>query len=114
MNRSADETNRQSLQVNLGKRSYKIHIGMLGIREPAEFAKLLDPLIAGQQVAVITNETVAPLYLDAVVGALGQRQVDVYQLPDGESHKNLANFEAITTFLLEARHNRTTCLIALG
>jgi len=114
VNQSADETNRQSLQVDLGERSYTIHIGALGIREPAEFAKLLDPLIAGQQVAVITNETVAPLYLDAVLGALGQRKVDVYQLPDGESHKNLASFEAVTTFLLEGRHNRTTCLIALG
>ena len=114
MNASVDETNRQILHVDLGERSYPIHIGTLGIRQPAEFAKLLDPLIAGQQVAVITNETIAPLYLDAVLGALGQRQVDVYQLPDGESYKNLASFEAVTSFLLERRHNRTTCLIALG
>jgi 3-dehydroquinate synthase len=62
VNASVDETNWQTLHVDLGERSYPIHIGALGIRQPAEFAKLLDPLIVGQQVAVITNETIAPLY----------------------------------------------------
>ena len=114
MTAGGKESNRQTLQVDLGERSYPIHIGNLGIGQPAKFAKLLDPMIAGQQVAVITNETIAALYLDKVLSALGQRQVDVYQLQDGEAYKNLASFEAITTFLLEARHNRTTCLIALG
>ena len=38
----------------------------------------------------------------------------MYQLPDGEAYKTLASFEAVTTFLLNARHNRSTCLIALG
>jgi 3-dehydroquinate synthase len=74
----------------------------------------LEPLIAGQQVAIITNETVAPLYLQPVLSALGQRQVDVYQLPDGEAFKTLESYEAVTTFLLNARHNRSTCLVALG
>lgn len=114
MTSGVEESNRQTLQVDLGERSYPIHIGNLDISQPAKFAELLDPMIAGQQVAVVTNETIAPLYLDKVLSALGQRQVDVYQLQDGEAYKNLASFEAITTFLLEARHNRTTCLIALG
>ena len=114
MTAGVEESNRQTLQVDLGERSYPIHIGNLGISQPAKFAELLNPMIAGQQVAVVTNETIAPLYLDKVLSALGQRQVDVYQLQDGEAYKNLASFEAITTFLLEARHNRTTCLIALG
>ena len=104
----------QTLQVELGVRSYPIHVGNLGVQDPMTLAQLLEPLIPGQQVAVITNETVAPLYLQAVLDALGQRQVDVYQLPDGEAYKTLASFEAVTTFLLNARHNRSTCLIALG
>ena len=104
----------QTLQVELGVRSYPIHVGNLGVQDPMTLAQLLEPLIPGQQVAVITNETIAPLYLQAVLDALGQRQVDVYQLPDGESYKTLASFEAVTTFLLNARHNRSTCLIALG
>ena len=104
----------QSLQVELGDRSYPIHVGDLGVQVPEKLAQLLQPLIPGEQVAVITNETVAPLYLQGVLDALGQRQVDVYQLPDGEAYKTLKSFEAVTTFLLNARHNRSTCLIALG
>lgn len=104
----------QSLQVELGDRSYPIHVGDLGVQVPEKLAQLLQPLIRGEQVAVITNETVAPLYLQGVLDALGQRQVDVYQLPDGEAYKTLKSFEAVTTFLLNARHNRSTCLIALG
>ena len=104
----------QTLQVELGDRTYPIHVGNLGIQDPIKLAQLLQPLIPGQQVAVITNETIAPLYLQGVIDALGQRQVDVYQLPDGEAYKTLERFEAVTTFLLNARHNRSTCLIALG
>lgn len=104
----------QTLQVELGERSYPIHIGDLGVQQPERLARLLRPLINGQQVAIITNETVAPLYLQGVQDALDVRQVDVYQLPDGEAYKTLESFEAVTTFLLNARHNRSTCLIALG
>jgi 3-dehydroquinate synthase len=104
----------QTLTVELGERSYPIHVGDLGIQGSSELAQLLEPLIPGQQVAIITNETIAPLYLQPLLSALGQRQVDVYQLPDGEAYKTLESFEAVTSFLLNARHNRSTCLIALG
>lgn len=107
-------TNGETLTVDLGERSYPIYVGDLGISDPQRLAAVLQPFIAGQQVAVVTNETVAPLYLQALLDALGQRQIDVYQLPDGEEHKTLENYQAVTTFLLEARHNRSTCLIALG
>jgi 3-dehydroquinate synthase len=104
----------QTLTVELGDRSYPIHVGDLGVGNSAQLAHLLEPLIPGQQVAIITNETIAPLYLQPVLRALGQRQVDVYQLPDGEAYKTLESYEVVTTFLLNARHNRSTCLIALG
>ena len=107
MTAGVEESNRQTLQVDLGERSYPIHIGNLGISQPAKFAELLNPMIAGQQVAVVTNETIAPLYLDKVLSALGQRQVEVYQLQDGEGYKNLSSLEAISTVLLEARPKRT-------
>ena len=73
----------QTLTVELGDRSYPIHVGDLGVGDAAQLVHLLEPLIAGQQVAIITNETIAPLYLQPVLSALWQRQVDVYQLPDG-------------------------------
>lgn len=104
----------QTLSVDLGERSYPIHVGDLGVQDARRLAAVLTPLVGGQQVAIITNETVAPLYLQPVLDALGQRQVDVYQLPDGEAYKTLASYEAVTTFLLNAKHNRSTCLIALG
>lgn len=104
----------QTLSVDLGERSYPIHVGDLGVQDARRLAAVLAPLVGGQQVAIITNETVAPLYLQPVLDALGQRQVDVYQLPDGEAYKTLASYEAVTTFLLNAKHNRSTCLIALG
>ena len=104
----------QTLTVELGDRSYPIHVGDLGVGDSDGLAHLLEPLIAGRQVAIITNETIAPLYLQPVLKALGQRQVDVYQLPDGEAYKTLESYQAVCTFLLDARHNRSTCLIALG
>ena len=104
----------ETLYVELADRSYPIHVGDLGVQQPERLSQLLEPLIPGQQVAVITNDTIAPLYLSQLLQALGQRQVDVYQLPDGEAYKTLDSFAAVTTFLLEKRHNRSTCLIALG
>ena len=70
--------------------------GQSGNTRPNTLAQLLQPLIPGQQVAVITNETIAPLYLQGVLDAWG-RQVDVYQLPMG-SLQDVGKFEAVTTF----------------
>ncbi len=99
-----------TLEVELGERSYPIHIGgdLLGR------GGLLRGQVLGSQVAVITNDVVGPLYLSRVAGALAGLDVDVYTLPDGERHKNLESYGAIMDFLMERRHNRTTTLVALG
>ncbi|MES2824027.1 MAG: 3-dehydroquinate synthase [Pseudomonadota bacterium] len=98
------------LTVALGERSYPIFIGtnLLARNE------LYKPYISAQQICVVTNETVAPLYLDALKKSLAAFQVDVVVLPDGEAHKTLQTLNEIFTGLLAARHNRTTTLIALG
>ncbi|MFU8815125.1 MAG: 3-dehydroquinate synthase [Pseudomonadales bacterium] len=99
------------VQVELGARSYPIYIGR-GLLAQGE---LLRRHIGGRQVAIISNEVVAPLYLGRVRAALGDGfQVDELLLPDGEQHKNLQSFAAVMDFLLERRHNRSTTLIALG
>ena len=90
MTASVEEPNRQTLQVDLGERSYPIHIGNLGISQPAKFAELLNPMISGQQAAVVTNETIAPLYLDKVLSALSHpsrcdRALLLHRLLDGLS-----------------------------
>jgi 3-dehydroquinate synthase len=98
----------------LGERSYPIFVGDVGFSDPAKLAEGLAPYLKGNQVAIITNETIAPLYLQQVQSALGDRQVDVFQMPDGESYKSLDTYTQVMDFLLEKKHNRSTCLIALG
>lgn len=100
----------QVLRVELGDRSYPIYIGEALLGQAA----LLQPHIKGRQVLVVTNETIAPLYLDKVVAVLGDYQVDSCILPDGEAYKTLDVLNQIFDKLLSARHNRTTTLIALG
>ncbi|MDP0588297.1 MAG: 3-dehydroquinate synthase [Candidatus Endonucleobacter bathymodioli] len=98
------------LNVDLGERSYPIFIGesLLGKIE------YLKPYIAGRQVAIVTNETVAPIYLKKVERALDGYDLAVEVLPDGEFWKNLATVERIFDRLLKARFTRKATLIALG
>ncbi|WP_409524636.1 3-dehydroquinate synthase [Nitrincola sp. MINF-07-Sa-05] len=99
----------QKLTVALAERSYPIYIGSGLISH-----SLLSPHIKARQVMVVTNETVAPLYLEQLKQGLVGHQVDVVTLPDGEQFKNLEHLDRIFTALLSHRHNRTTTLIALG
>ena len=99
----------QTLNVDLGDRSYPIFIGN-DLFTPAN----LTPYIRGNQVLIVSNETVAPLYLDMLKNALPDIQVDEVILPDGEQYKTLQQLETIYDRLLEQRHNRTTTMIALG
>jgi len=100
----------QTLHVELGERSYPIYIGdgLLGRPE------LLARHIAGRQVAVVTNETVAPLYLDALMRSLDGFKVASVVLPDGEAFKNWETLQLIFDGLLSARHDRRTTVVALG
>jgi len=93
-----------------GGRSYPIFIGQQLLAND----DCLTPYIPGRQVCVVTNETVAPLYLDKVTALLKAYHVDVVILPDGESFKTLETLNRIYDCLLENKHNRTTTLIALG
>jgi 3-dehydroquinate synthase len=100
----------RTLEVELGERSYPIHIGRDLIDKP----ELYRPKIAGRQVMIVTNETVAPLYLDRVERALGEFQVVRVVLPDGEEYKNLEIWNRILDGLLGHRFARDCTLVALG
>lgn len=100
----------QTLTVDLGDRSYPIHIGAQLSARP----DLIVPHIAGKQVCIVTNATIAPLYLERVRSAFNGLQIDTVILPDGEQYKTLAQMNSIFDVLLQHRHNRTTTLIALG
>jgi 3-dehydroquinate synthase len=100
----------QTLNVELGERRYPIYIGsgLLGR------ADLLAPHIPGRQVLVVSNETVAPLYLQRLSAALaGFQQYNVI-LPDGEQYKTLEVLNRIFDALLQNRGDRDITLIALG
>jgi 3-dehydroquinate synthase len=100
-----------TLTVDLGlDRSYPIYIGS-GLLARGE---LYAPHIRGRQVAIVTNSTIAPLYLASVQQALAQFQVETIILPDGEQYKNLQQLEVIFDHLLAAKFSRNATLIALG
>ncbi|AJA13870.1 3-dehydroquinate synthase [Pseudomonas putida S12] len=100
----------QTLKVDLGERSYPIYIGEGLLDQP----ELLAPHIAGRQVAIVSNETVAPLYLERLSNTLGAYSVLPVVLPDGEAHKNWETLQLIFDGLLTARHDRRTTVVALG
>ncbi|PCJ47713.1 MAG: 3-dehydroquinate synthase [Moraxellaceae bacterium] len=100
-----------TLTVELGERSYPIHIAS----DIFTTLSSLMPVLNGRQLMVVTNTTVAPLYLERVVQSLSSiADVDTVILPDGEQYKNLDTLNSIFTALLEKVHNRKTTLIALG
>jgi len=100
----------RTLTVALGERSYPIHIGrgLLARRE------LYAPHLDGRQVLVVSNEVVAPLYLETVREALAGLEVHALVLPDGEQSKTLASFERIVDEALARRLARDATVIALG
>lgn len=98
------------LKVDLAERSYPIYIGSDLISD----SSIYRPHIHGQQVLVVSNSTVAPLYLDAVRSALQDYQVKTVILPDGEQYKTLTIWQKIIDSLLENRFDRHCTVIGLG
>jgi len=100
-----------TLHVELGERSYPIYIGRNLFRE----GELLSRHVTGRQVAIVSNETVAPLYGERVRLALPEDcLVSEIVLPDGEEYKTLDTLSVIFDRLLAEGHNRSTTLIAVG
>ena len=102
----------QTLTVDLGERSYPIHIGP-GLIDRAE---LILPHLKQPRVVIVTNTTVGPLYLERLSQALVSAGVRVTPvvLPDGEAYKNWETLNLIFDALLTDRAERKTTLIALG
>ncbi|GHD15674.1 3-dehydroquinate synthase [Halioglobus japonicus] len=100
-----------TLHVDLGERSYPVYIGRDLLSDPA----LMGPHIHGNQVVVVSNDTVAPLFMDKLRTAVGERSlVTEVILPDGEAFKTLETLNGIFDHIMADRHSRTTTLIALG
>ena len=100
----------KTLPLDLGDRSYPIYIGAGLLDRP----ELLLRHIPGTRVAIVTNETVAPLYLARLrTHVVSLKPVEVV-LPDGEQYKSLEVLNRIFDALLSARCDRRTTIIALG
>ncbi len=100
----------KTLTVALGERSYPIHIGAGLLSD----ASLLAPFSSGRQILIVSNETVAPLYLDRLHDALPAREVRTHILPDGEQYKTLEHLGTILDTLVEAAFSRDCLIVALG
>lgn len=102
-----------SVVVDLGARSYPIHIGS-GILAGA--ASYIAPHLKGQKIAIITDENVAALHLEALLAPLSAEglSVEVLILPAGENEKSFARLEDVLGRLLEMNFSRSDTLIAFG
>lgn len=98
------------MQVELGDRSYPIYMGAANLAKP----ELLIRHIKSKQVVIVTNETVAPLYLKQVTKHLQNYQLEIVILPDGEQYKTLETVDKVFTALLNKQFSRNATLIALG
>jgi len=100
----------ETITVDLGERSYPIVIGsgLLG----GGFD--LSEYVTGGDCVIVSNEIVAPLYLDVLRANLGGKTVESISLADGEAHKTMATVEGVLDKLVESRANRDTTLVALG
>ena len=98
-----------TVTVDLGDRRYPVLIGsgLIGGYD-------LSPFLQGPHCLVVTNEIVAPLYLERLEPSLGGRTVETLTLPDGEGHKTLASAERVLDRLAAMRAGRDATVVALG
>ena len=100
----------ETLHVDLAGRSYPIWIGPGLLSDSARWR----PLIRGRHVLVVSNTTVAPLYLDALAKGLDGLRWSSFLLDDGETHKTFANVGRVLEALGALGATRDACVIALG
>ncbi len=100
----------EQIEVDLGAIRYPILVQAHLLSS----LKSLDPYLSSEQVMVVTNELIAPLYLKKIQALLKDKQPVVITLPDGESEKSFANFQVIINQLIQHGFRRNSTLIALG
>ncbi|HEY5807573.1 MAG TPA: 3-dehydroquinate synthase [Povalibacter sp.] len=100
----------EQVNIELGERSYPILIGS-GLLDDQS---LLAKHIQARDVLIVSNETIAPLYLDPLSHALAGKRVSSVVLPDGEAYKTLDTFARILDALVDGKLNRDAAIVALG
>lgn len=100
----------KDLKLSLPGHVYPIIIG----HNALEDAEVMHRYIRSKQVLIVTNGTIAPLYLSSLQTIFADRQCDIVILDDGETFKNQQSLFAIYDKLIEKDHHRDTTLVALG
>ena len=103
-------SNHNVIKVNLQERSYPITIGSTLLSD--DFNS--DKWIKGKDCLIVTNETVAPLYLDVMKSNIDDKTIEVITIKDGEHYKTIDTWSKIIDKLTAMRANRDTTIIALG
>jgi len=103
----------RTLDIDLGNRSYPIHIGA-GLLDSHSGGGSLIAERVKRRAMIVSNETVAPLYLDRVIAGMGNIPTAHVVLPDGEAHKTLATLDQVFEALLSEGFDRGGTVIALG
>ena len=103
-------TSKDILTVELGSRSYPILIGQGLLGDPQSFTETVH----ASDVLIVSNTTVAPLYLSTLEAALRPRRTVATLLPDGESYKTLGTVTRILDVLVANRFGRDSVIVALG
>ncbi len=98
------------IEVQTRSRNYPVYIGQGILNNPALWSRLLE----NRRFLIVSNETVAPLYLDALTKALPGNTHEQIILPDGEQYKTLEQWQTVTDKLAAMKAGRDTCIIALG
>lgn len=98
------------LNVELADKSYPIYIGT----DLLSSSPVMTDHIEGKQVMIVTNTTIAPLYLEKLKAALEGFNVESVVLPDGEKFKTLETLNKVFDALLKAKFDRSSTLVALG
>lgn len=109
---SEDNATTQTVRIDLGERSYDIHIGATLLDSPDLFKDLPE----AASVLIVSNDTVGPLYLNRLRSNIAQKYKKVFavELPDGEEHKNWKTLNQIFDVLLQNGCDRKTIIFALG
>lgn len=97
------------IDIELEERSYPIYIASTN-----DFVEQIEQKVKGENVLIVSNTTIAPLYLEYVAGLLPNKHVETLVLDDGEIFKNNDSLQKIITKLLTLKYTRSSTLIALG
>ncbi len=98
------------LTIDLDQQSYPIVIRPHALDEKG----LIESFVNGSQLVIVSNETVAPLYLSSLKAAIDSKQVQTIVLPDGEQYKNMESLMRIFDSLIQNQCHRDVTLLALG